>query len=62
MDARYLIEGEAELDDEEIDLSFDEETESSKRRANGTSGDLQDSSEEEEDDDDEEAARAVSAS
>jgi transcription elongation factor SPT6 len=59
MSMRDLIHGEAELDDEENDESFDEDTGEpipGKSRANG---DLDDSSEEEEDDDDEEAARAV---
>jgi transcription elongation factor SPT6 len=59
MSMRDLIHGEAELDDEENDESFDEETGepiSGKSRING---ELDDSSEEEEDDDDEEAARAV---
>ena len=60
MSARDLIEGEAELDDEENDESFDEETGEVTRRTNGVNGHLDDSSEEEEDDEDEEAARAVS--
>lgn len=59
MNARDLIEGEAELDDEENDESFDEETGEVKQRSNGLNGHLDDSSEEEEDDEDEEAARAV---
>ena len=59
MSARDLIEGEAELDDEENDESFDEETGEVKKRTNGVNGHLDDSSEEEEDDDDEDAARAV---
>jgi transcription elongation factor SPT6 len=56
---RDLIQGEADVDDEENDESFDEDTGepiSGKSRING---ELDDSSEEEEDDDDEEAARAV---
>ncbi|KAI9860448.1 MAG: Transcription elongation factor spt6 [Trichoglossum hirsutum] len=61
MDARDLIEGEAELDDEEAEESYDEGTGEpmvrGKDRANGVA--MQDSSEEEDDDDDEEAARAV---
>jgi transcription elongation factor SPT6 len=61
MDARDLIEGEAELDDEEAEESYDEGTGDRngdvKDRANGAA--MEDSSEEEEDDDDEEAARAV---
>lgn len=60
MSARDLIEGEAELDDEEGDESFDEETGAVSRKTNGANGHLDDSSEEEDDDDDEEAARAVS--
>ena len=59
MSARDLIEGEAELDEEENDESFDEETGEAVRRTNGVNGHLDDSSEEEEDDDDEDAARAV---
>ena len=65
MSARDLIVGEAELDDEEEDESFDEETGEVRRKLNGTNGvhrangHLTDSSEEDEDDDDEEAARAV---
>jgi transcription elongation factor SPT6 len=59
MSMRDLIHEEVEVDDEENDESFDEETGepiSGKSRING---ELDDSSEEEEDDDDEEAARAV---
>jgi transcription elongation factor SPT6 len=59
MSMRDLIHEEVEVDDEENDESFDEETGepiSGKLRING---ELDDSSEEEEDDDDEEAARAV---
>ncbi|KAI9753498.1 MAG: hypothetical protein M4579_005130 [Chaenotheca gracillima] len=59
MTSRDLILGEAELDDEENDDSFDEETGEVKERPNGTNGKFQDSSEEEESDDDEEAARAI---
>ena len=62
MSARDLISGEAELDDESEDESFDEETGQVRERRNGingTNGHLDDSSEEESDDD-EEAARAVS--
>lgn len=53
-----MIQGEAELDEEENDDSFDEETGEAlpRKRENGH---IDDSSEEEEDDDDEEAARAV---
>ena len=54
MSARDLIEGEAELDDEEGDESFDEETGEVTRRTNGINGHLDDSSEEEDDDDDDE--------
>ena len=59
---RDLIQGEAELDNEEEEESFDEETGELRRQSkgvNGVNGHVQDSSEEEEDDDDEEAARAV---
>ena len=59
---RDLIVGEAELDDEEGEESYDEETGEVRRRTNGVNGvngHLDDSSEEDEDDDDEEAARAV---
>ncbi|KAI9840617.1 MAG: Transcription elongation factor spt6, partial [Thelocarpon superellum] len=59
MDPRDLIAGEAELDEEENDESFDEETGEVRTTANGANGHLDDSSEEEEDDDDEEAARAI---
>lgn len=63
MSARDLISGEAELDSQEEDESFDEETGEVKQKnrgANGTNGHFEDSSEEEDDDDDEEAAAAVS--
>ena len=62
---RDLIVGEAELDDEEGDESFDEETGEVRRikqgtnGLNGVNGHYDDSSEEEEDDNDEEAARQV---
>lgn len=59
MSMRDLIQGEAELDDEENDDSFDEETGEARPRKERDNADLDDSSEEEEDDDDEEAARAV---
>lgn len=52
---RDLISGEAELDDEEEDESFDEGR-GQRRQKNA----VEDSSEEEEDDDDEEEARKVS--
>jgi transcription elongation factor SPT6 len=54
-----LIQGEAELDDEENDDSFDEDTGEVRPRKAAENGHLDDSSEEEDDDDDEEAARAV---
>ncbi|KAH9218884.1 SH2 domain-containing protein, partial [Leptodontidium sp. 2 PMI_412] len=57
MSMRDLINGEAELDDEENDESFDEDT-GEARLSKQRDPDLDDSSEEE-DDDDEEAARAV---
>ncbi|KAK0108359.1 Transcription elongation factor spt6 [Cadophora gregata] len=57
MSMRDLINGEAELDEEENDESFDEDTEEA-RPSKQQDPDLDDSSEEE-DDDDEEAARAV---
>lgn len=63
MSALDLIQGEAELDEEEADESFDEETGETRRKSSGLSGanhGLEDSSEEEEDDEDEEAAREVS--
>lgn len=59
---RDLIQGEAELDDEEADESFDEETGEVRRHlkgANGINGHVADSSDDEEDDDDEEEARRV---
>ena len=61
---RDLIIGEAELDDDEGEESFDEETGEAYRRtngskaANGVNGHMDDSSEED-DDDDEEAERLV---
>ncbi|KAI6710736.1 hypothetical protein JHW43_006742 [Diplocarpon mali] len=57
MSMRDLIQGEAELDEEQNDDSFDEET-GDARPGKRRDPDLDDSSEEE-DDDDEEAARAV---
>jgi len=59
---RDLIQGEAELDDDEADESFDEETGEVRRHskgANGVNGRMADSSDEEEDDEDEEEARRV---
>jgi len=57
MSMRDLIQGEAELDDEENDESFDEETGEVRASEGKLNGHLDDSSEEEDDDDDEEAAR-----
>jgi transcription elongation factor SPT6 len=57
-----LIQGEAELDDDENDDSFDEETGEVRPRKDVDNGSLDDSSEEEEDEDDEEAVRAVCSS
>ena len=64
MSARDLISGEAELDSQEEDESFDEETGEARRKVNGVNGinGRVDDSSEEEDDDDEEEARAVSRS
>ncbi|KAI9849087.1 MAG: Transcription elongation factor spt6 [Sclerophora amabilis] len=59
MTSRDLILGEAELDDEENDQSFDEENGSVKEPVNGVNGKFHDSSEEEESDDDEDAAREI---
>ncbi|KAL8831302.1 MAG: hypothetical protein Q9170_005360 [Blastenia crenularia] len=62
MSARDLISGEAELDSQEDDESFDEETGQVRRKpngVNGVNGHMDDSSEEEDDDDDEEAAAAI---
>lgn len=56
---RDLIVGEAELDDEEDDESFDEETGETRDRSRKQNGNIDDSSEEEDDDDDEEEAREV---
>ncbi|EHK96165.1 Nucleic acid-binding protein [Glarea lozoyensis ATCC 20868] len=58
MSMRDLISGEAELDDEENDESFDEET-GEPRRKQKENGGMEDSSEEEEDDDDEEEAAKI---
>jgi transcription elongation factor SPT6 len=54
---RDLIDGEAELNDEEDDESFDEEI--GETRARERDNMLEDSSEEDEDDEDEEEARRV---
>lgn len=59
---RDLIHGDVEVDDDEADESFDEETGEVRRHTNGTNGangHMADSSDEEEDDDDEEEARRV---
>lgn len=59
---RDLIQGEAELDDDSAEESYDEETGEVRRHRkdqNGVNGHLHDSSEEDEEDDDEEAERAV---
>lgn len=55
---KNLIDGEAQLDDEEDDESFDEETGDVNPRTN-KGAELEDSSEEDEDDDDEEEARRI---
>ncbi len=63
MSARDLISGEAEVNSQDEDESFDEETGEVRRKTNGVkgiNGHLEDSSEEDDDDDDEEAAAAVS--
>lgn len=57
-----MIQGEADVDDEEGDESFDEETGEVIRKANGVNGvnrAIDDSSEEDDDDEDEDAVRAV---
>ncbi|KAL8935950.1 MAG: hypothetical protein Q9216_005181 [Gyalolechia sp. 2 TL-2023] len=62
MSARDLISGEAELDSQEEDDSFDEDTGEVRHKSNGVNGingRIEDSSEEEDDDDDEEAAAAI---
>lgn len=59
---RDFIQGEAELDDDSAEESYDEETGEVRRHGgarNGVNGHMRDSSEEEEDDDDEEAQREV---
>ena len=62
MSMRDLIDGRVEVEDEENDDSFDEETGEVRARKPGQNGHIDDSSEEEDDDDDEEAARAVCSS
>ncbi|KAI9684477.1 MAG: Transcription elongation factor spt6 [Trizodia sp. TS-e1964] len=60
MSMRDLISGEAELDDEENEDSFDEDGLVKSKEVNGNGNSrIDDSSEEEEDDDDEEAAQAI---
>lgn len=62
MNESHLIHRGVEVDDEEVDESFDEETGEVRPRSNGVNGGgfhFEDSSEEEDDDDDEEAAREV---
>lgn len=56
---RDLIVGEAELDDEEDDESFDEDTGETRERSRKQNQDMDDSSEEEDDDEDEEEARKI---
>jgi transcription elongation factor SPT6 len=62
MSLRDLVDGEVEVDDEENDDSFDEDTGEVRSRKTAQNGHIDDSSEEEDDDDDEEAARAVCSS
>lgn len=64
MDESDLIQRGVDVDDDEVDESFDEETGEVRPRLNGVNGEgfrFEDSSEEE-DDDDEEAAREVCSS
>ncbi|KAI2605890.1 transcription elongation factor Spt6 [Hypoxylon fragiforme] len=56
---RDLIVGEAELDDEEDDESFDEDTGETRQRSRNQNQDVDDSSEEDDDDEDEEEARKI---
>lgn len=58
MSMRDLVNDSAEVDDEENDESFDEDTGEPRNGKAKGNGNIEDSSEEE-DDDDEEAARAV---
>lgn len=65
MNQSDLIHKGVEVDDEEVDESFDEETGEARPRINGVNGGgyhFEDSSEEEDDDDDEEAAREARSS
>ena len=62
MNESDLIHRGVDVDDEEVDESFDEETGEIRPKRNGVNGGgyhFEDSSEEEDDDDDEEAAREV---
>lgn len=56
---RDLVIGEAELDDEEDDDSFDEETGETRAKNRNRDQNMNDSSEEEDDDDDEEEMQKV---
>ncbi|KAI5857304.1 transcription elongation factor Spt6 [Durotheca rogersii] len=56
---RDLIAGEAELDDEEDDDSFDEETGETRQRSRNKNQEMDDSSEEDDEDEDEEEARKI---
>jgi hypothetical protein len=60
MSTKDLFDNEAQLDDEEEDEDFDEETGEARKGLSRANGDLNDSSEEEDDEDDEDAAREVS--
>jgi transcription elongation factor SPT6 len=60
MSTMDLFDTHAELDNEEDDEDFDEETGDAMRKSNGANRGFDDSSEEEDEDDDEEAAREVS--
>jgi transcription elongation factor SPT6 len=60
MSTKDLFDNEAQLDDEEEDEDFDEETGEARKGLSKANGDLNDSSEEEDDEDDEDAAREVS--
>jgi len=59
MSTKDLFDNEAQLDDEEEDEDFDEETGEARKGLSRANGDLNDSSEEEDDEDDEDAAREV---
>lgn len=65
MNQSDLIHRGVDVEDEEVDESFDEETGEVRPRSNGVNGGgyhFEDSSEEEDDDDDEEAARQARTS